>query len=295
MNGSQIFHFLPGVPLEKVDTPPFDEIIISWNGPRPLHIQVSLFTEKGWSPFLKYVEWEKNNQKTFQTDLYPLIVDQDCIKVQDGKATGFRIKVIKNQSFINLFACTTNLVALKPDPFIPPSQKIQLDVPHFYQFSLCPKNGHRICSPVSTAAVIQYLLNKPVDPLDFAEKVRDHHFDIYGNWVLNVAQAYIEMGNPWCCFVTRLKGLNDLIDSLKMSIPPVISIKGPILGGALPYEQGHLMVIVGFDPSTNQFLCMDPAFPTGTPIRYGSHDLETAWKRRGFISYICKRLISQAF
>src|SRR5581483_8732853 len=49
----------------------FDELILSWNGFRPIigfwQFSISLFQNE-WSAWMPYAMWGKNLQKTFQTD-----------------------------------------------------------------------------------------------------------------------------------------------------------------------------------------------------------------------------------
>ena len=67
-----------------------------------------------------------------------------------------------------------------------------------------------------------------------------------------------------------------------------VSQERPLQGSALPYTQGHLMVVIGFDAVNERVLCMDPAFPTNkeTLTSYPLQDFIVAWSRRGFIAYI---------
>ncbi len=169
-----------------------------------------------------------------------------------------------------------------------PSEAVHLNAEGLSQMALKhPRNGS-ICSPTSTTAALRYLTQRAIDPLDFAAHTRDHGFDIYGNWILSAAQASAELGNDWNCWVERLDGFSDIHQRLLRGFPVVISIRGPLQGSALPYEQGHLIVVIGYSPQERRVLCMDPAFPseTETLVSYDLDDLMQAWSRRGRVAYL---------
>lgn len=282
---------------EKTNVTPFSEMIFSWNGARPKKGKISFFISlqfsKNFSPYFLFAEWEPNAQRTFQYEQQELGIKslEDTVTLNSEKAIGFRIKIENSEensslNFLHAFTLTENN---ENPPFDPPLEKIDLPLPILSQFATSSSISSRICSPTSTTAVIRFLKkDNSLDPLLFAEKVRDQTFDIFGNWVLNVAEASNELGNKWSVFVERLTGLNDLIHYLKKGLPVVISIKGPIEGGALPYTGGHLLAIQGYDPKSSCFIAMDPAFPKdyGKSVSYKVHDLEKAWEKRGYVAYV---------
>ena len=119
------------------------------------------------------------------------------------------------------------------------------------------------------------------------EKVRGF-LDIFGNWVLNTAQASSVLGNKWQCWVERLAGFGDIYDRLKNNLPVVVSVKGPLPGARFPYTNGHLIAVKGYNPKTEQVLCMDPAFQAdeATAVAYNLSDFMDAWSRRRRIAYV---------
>jgi hypothetical protein len=132
------------------------------------------------------------------------------------------------------------------------------------------------------------LNSQELQPLHFADRVFDSAFDIYGNWILNTAQAAHELGPLWNCFVTRLTYFGQILEQLHRGLPVIVSIQGELPGSVKPYDSGHLLVVRGYRAETNSVLCMDPAFPTddSTHVEYALEDFVTAWQRRHGLAYI---------
>jgi hypothetical protein len=285
---------------EESEISPFDELIVSWDASRPENgqylIQISLFTNK-WSPWLDYASWSALDQHTFKQTLPDanLQVFQDAAEVLNGnKATGFKVQVLAKDgaSLINfraLHACASDMKSQDVNSHAYADVLIDLEVPGLSQMALQDKRNNRLCSPTSACAVVRYLSkNSNLSAIDFANNVWDSNFDIFGNWILNTAQASQELGEGWHCFVARFNSFNQIIDQLKNGYPVVVSVKGPLPGSALPYESGHLLVVKGFDSKEQTVLCMDPAFPTdaSTIVKYHLEDFLNAWKRRKGTAYV---------
>ena len=167
---------------------------------------------------------------------------------------------------------------------------INLPVPPISQMLLAHPRARHLCSPTSTSAVVNYLKGTSIKPIPFSSHVHDNVHDIYGNWVLNTAHAAALLGKPWHCWVQRLYGFDELYEQLKKGIPVVVSIKGPLEGAPLPYEEGHLIVVKGYDASKKHVLCMDPAYPTHaeTSAAYPYESFMDAWGRRRLAYFFCK-------
>ncbi len=288
---------------EETKLNPFDELIVSWDAKRPAQgfylIQVSLLLTE-WSPWLNYAFWGAHDQYTFKEYLPEsnLQVYQDVAEVLKGyKANGFRIRVIAQENasleqFRTLHICATDRSTHKVNSKDSENVFINLGVVGLSQIALADEHCLRLCSPTSTTAVIQFLSNSAtLLPSAFANRVIDSTFDIYGNWILNTAQASHELGEPWHCFVARFTTFNQIIDQLRKGYPVVVSVKGPLKGSALPYDLGHLLVVKGYDSENQEVFCMDPAFPTNelTDIKYALSDFLTAWRRRQGIAYVFDR------
>lgn len=281
---------------------PFNELMLTWNGKRPhqdqYRIYVSLKTDD-WSPYLLYAIWGQDQQSSFSrvADASSVRVYQDAVEVLNGyTATGFRIKIEseKGASLDGLYSLhvytSGNQEKRKQKRGL--DRSCCLDVEGLSQRVLSHPRCMDLCSPTSTTAVVRFLLNaNDLDPVFFAERVRDIGFDIYGNWVLNVAESSHLLGPSWNCWVERLDGFADIYEKLQQNTPVVVSVRGPLPGSALPYAKGHLLVIRGFDAENQRVLCMDPAFLSNeeTLVSYPLKEFEEAWGRRGFLAYVYSR------
>jgi cell wall-associated NlpC family hydrolase len=269
------------------NTPPFDELILSWNADRPAtgdyEIYVSVKIDSDWSPWHLYASWGADGQSSFLSSI-------DTFDLPQGqKATGFQIKTVPAEGIRSLHVYTNGTKVTEAQQNISYTIPVALSVAGFSQMALDHERANALCSPTSTAAVVHYLTNNPqINALDFAKKVWDRGCDIFGNWPFNVAQAAAELGPSWQCWVERLDGFDEIYRRLHQGTPVVVSIRGPLPGSALPYAQGHLIAVVGYDPEQQQVLCMDPAFPSDkeTRVSYDLSDFIQAWNRRGRIAYI---------
>ncbi|PCI78027.1 hypothetical protein COB21_01665 [Candidatus Aerophobetes bacterium] len=286
----------------KQNIVPFEELLITWNASRPTQghysIYVSLNTQK-WSPWLVYAKWGSDFQKGAISKLenVPVRVYQDAVETLEGEVGhGFKIKVIAENGADISNLKSIHVCSSKPSSIAISSSNMDthdsyhLAVDGLSQMALMDERGNRLCSPTSTTAVVRFLKNEHIlNPLQFAENVWDASFDIFGNWVFNVAEAYNQINSPLIsCWVERLNGFQNILDSLKEGFPVVISVRGPLPGSAQPYKNGHLLAVIGFENKTREVICMDPAFDTDdeTTVRYNLDDLMTAWNRRKNVAYI---------
>jgi hypothetical protein len=287
---------------EQCTSQPFNELIVSWDAHRPTQgaylIRLSVFTQT-WSPWLDYAYWSSTDQYTFhqQNSDFQIQTYQDSLEcLQDTQATRFRIYIEAQgmqdlQDLRCVHACATHmkthqLVATNP---LTCTSLINLQVPKISQMALADLRKSRLCSPTSTIAVVKFLTQQDsLSALKYADEVVDTAFDIYGNWILNTAQAAHYLGPPWQCYVARLNNFQLVLNQLAKGFPVIVSVRGPLSGSAMHYESGHLLVVKGFDPISKKVICMDPAFPSDdeTYVAYPLDDFSAAWKRRGGISYI---------
>ena len=280
---------------EKTTISPFHELIIGWNAQRPsqghYHISLSLKLE-GWCPWFSYAIWGTNSQRSFEHRLGPIHVFQDTVNMANGHAaSGWRVKVdaIDGSDLLGLQALYATTPPLQPPQKMDFFQDISLEVPKISQIKINDSRNMRICSPISTTAVVRFLNPKAtLTPLEFADKVWDNHFDIYGHWVFAAAQAYAELGSEWETRVKHLSGFEDIYKSLLVGYPVVVSIKGPLPGSLHPYSNGHLLVVRGYNPTQQKVRCMDPAYPENsqTYVDYALEDFLNAWQKRKNIAYI---------
>ncbi len=279
---------------------PFDELMITWNAIRPTKgkflFYVSVKTDE-WSPWLLYASWGSDGQSSFSstTPDSPVKIYQDALEVMEGKkATAFQIKIItKDGASLNgihgLHVYTNSDKAQEPQKLVSCSSPIYLEVPGLSQMTIDHIRHRDLCSPTSTTAITRYLSNDyTIDLVSFAQNVWDSKFDIFGNWVFNVAQASTHLGCEWNCWVERLNGFDNIYQHLVQGNPVVISVRGPLPGSAQPYAKGHLLAVIGYDSLNQKVICMDPAFPVDneTHVSYDLSDLVQAWSRRGNLAYV---------
>lgn len=283
---------------EEKDIAPFDELILSWNALRPkrgsycFYVSVRL---QEWTSWLFYAEWGSQGQSSALNGTLDgqVGVYQDTLEVFRGlKANGFRIKVlVKGDAaisemhglyvYVNDGLSKAQEVALTSSIYLPMQGISQMQLSHVRHKDLC--------SPTSTAAVICYLLQRSsLSPEAFAPKVWDRGFDIFGNWVLNTAAAFEELGSSWSCWVERLQGFSQIYERLSQGLPTIVSVRGPLAGSALSYLRGHLMAVIGFNHQDRKVICMDPAFGSNqeTIVAYDFASFIQAWQKSKLLSYI---------
>jgi len=283
---------------EMENTDPFNELIVSWNGLRPRKgkwvLYISLFQSE-WSPWLKYAEWAGSTQRTFKsTDSFAQAY-QDAASPKSGFCNGFRVKMaaVEGSNLIqldSLYACLSNLSDLSivaPPPLLP----IFLhNVPRQSQLTLDHPRHKDMCSPTSTSTAIKYLSGKTIDPVAFAKRSHDDEFDIYGNWILNTAEAYQQLDGAYRVHVERLNDFTAIHAQLSRGNPVVVSVRGQLLGSPVS-SGGHLICIIGYDSKANTVQCIDPAFPDtdSTLVSYPLPSFLQAWALRRNISYLFEK------
>lgn len=282
-------------------TRPFDECILSWNGYRPKKgswsFQVSLKQENRWSPWIQYAKWASNSQSTFKYAEEGSWIEsyQDAVYPKNDQCTGFQVKVIAEEgatleTFDTLHICLSSISTYTPMRCNTALPSILLpNPPRKSQMQLNHPRARDLCSPTATSTAINYLLkSNRVDPIAFAAKIHDDAFDIYGNWILNTAQAYEELGGRFYCQVSRLNDFSSLHSRLMKNLPVVISVRGPLIGSSHPLTFGHLICVVGYDADKQRVLCIDSGFSEDekTFVGYPLDDFMQGWGRRHQIAYI---------
>lgn len=276
---------------------PFDEWMLTWNAARPREgsylFYASVRVEGAWSPWLLYVSWGSDGQKSYKAEDTGVKVYQDAVEILGKKADGFKVKVVTEgdatlENIYGLHVYTNSDRVKEPKPFAGGSA-VFLDVAGISQMALDHIRHRDLCSPTSTTAVTRYLSGDyGIDPVRFAGRAWDGGFDIFGHWVFNVAEAATHLGPEWDCWVERLSGFEDIYARLQRGTPVIVSVRGPLPGSAQPYAKGHLMAVTGYDPILGVVYCMDPAFPSDreTGVSYPLSDFVEAWTRRGRVAYV---------
>ncbi|HSX10911.1 MAG TPA: C39 family peptidase [Chlamydiales bacterium] len=272
---------------KEENTPPFNELILSWNGLRPKvgkwNFSVSL-KEGEWLP---YAEWTSSGQRSFQSEGAFAQSYQDVVTPKEGLATRFQIKVEGDDlsGLHRLIVCLSNLTNHKIYAPQNLSPVLLPRVPRQSQLLLDHPRAKDLCSPTSTSTALNYLLGcRKIDPVAFANATHDQGFDIHGNWILNVAEGYNQSRIP--CHVERLTDFAALHAQFLNGRPVVVSVKGILSGAPKPYPSGHLICVIGFEGG--KVLCIDPAFPDNesTFIGYDLDDFLKAWGVRRNLSYV---------
>ncbi|MCE5294220.1 MAG: C39 family peptidase [Chlamydiales bacterium] len=287
----------------------FDELVVSWNAIRPkvgkYEVSVQIKTDT-WTEDLLYAIWDANFQRTFTTKAQNghARTNEDTVELLQGrKATGFKVKIEAKDgaSLRDLWALHASMCEIGPfkekiaqdtwkaekSVHIPVVGRSQIALDHIRNMSLC--------SPTSTSAVLTHLVKKEVAPIDFAAKVHDSGFDIYGKWNFNVAMSADVLGNSWHAYMARFASFDVIYKQLERGIPTVVSVRGTLTGAIHPYPQGHLIAVVGYDAESDRVLCMDPAYPTDaeTLVCYDRQEFLQSCARRGYIGYFFDNLTLQ--
>ena len=265
-------------------TKPFRELILSWNAFRPKRGKFSFFVSvkhNYWSNWYKIAEWGANSQQTFVNTKNPFVhVKHVRTELKRRrKALAFRIKVkAENGADIRkikaLFVCISkgngSFKIEKPNINLPDVYVKR--VPRQSQMVIKHKRAADLCSPTSISMIVNYFLkNKKICKSfigglnnyvrQIAKKIHDDSYlDIYGNWILNVAQAFDSAKGKAFFKVERLNNFSNLYNYLKNNIPVAVSVRGHLNGGAKTYENGHFVVVIGWKRDRKAVICLDPAF-----------------------------------
>lgn len=261
---------------EETNTIPFDELILSWNGIRPKTGMWTFFVSVN-NIWHKMAEWGATSQRSFE--------NQDTIALTN-LATSFQVKV-EGPDLSNLhkvYVCLSNTKEHKSAPPKNLSSVLLKNVPLKSQLTLDHPRKRDLCSPTALSTASSFLSRKTIDPIDFAKAVRDETHDIYGNWVLNVAESYNRIQHP--IHVERLPGFETVHAELEKGRPVVVSVKGKIKGAPKEYPRGHLICIVGYTPG--KIHCIDSAFAedASTAVAYDETSFLSAWGIRRNLAYI---------
>ena len=289
---------------------PFTELILSWNALRPSEGKLTFWINvqhhgNRWSGWQRLAEWGAHTQRTFINRRNPYVHTKHVRVEMQKKASGqaFKVKVAfsggaESTNLKALFACHSNLrkFGLSKPATAKPSVFVE-GVPRQSQKVLDHPRANDLCSPTSTSMIVNYFMGKMYGfkcprmhdyVIDFADKAHDKGMaNIYGNWLLNVAQAFDASNGDVFYRVERLNSFNDLYHYLAKKIPVVVSVR-KLVGGASPYRYGHHIVVVGWNREKQSVVCIDPAFrqKKSTLKLYKIWHFLRAWARSTNLSYI---------
>jgi hypothetical protein len=163
-----------------------------------------------------------------------------------------------------------------------------LSVPECSQM-VYPDGGEVWCSPTSTSMVLGYwgFMSGPCEPRvrNAVTGVYDWIYDGHGNWPFNTAYAATKVSStnstPLEGYVARFSSLDKAEEFVKAGVPVIVSFAwgtGDLTGSAIPSSNGHLAVLVGFDPAGNPII-NDPAAATDSDVQrtYSREEFEPLW------------------
>ena len=288
----------------KENIPAFSQLMFSWNAIRPTVGYYSFLVSarnahtKQWGVWHHMIDWGINIQRSYlgKSDGFTRYVHVR-LETENGQvADAFRIKIEACEgadlscmhSFAVALSHYPSFVAETYGEHLAVLPSVHIDgVPRIAQGALDHEHNHRICSPTSCTMLARYLSGRDIDPLNFARNAYDSGLDAYGSWPFNMAHAFERCNMQISFFVARLSSFVDVHRQLIRNIPVVVSVRGFLRGAPKPYNNGHLLVVVGWDAQKKDVICHDPAFndDSNVIVRYSINSFIAAWERSRRLTY----------
>lgn len=292
--------------FERSQVMPFSQLIFSWNATRPLHgvliffVQVRDKNSQQWGSWHRMMSWGNAVQKSYEDKKqHGTVSSYHFVRLEvdkDSLADAFRIKVEREDgaslSLLHSFVvAVTNLSSFVPEKIkdlTSLTSVVVKGVPTLSQFMLDHAQADRLCSPTSCSMVTSFLSKKTVSPLLFADSVYDEGLGVYGSWPFNTAHIFEVMQGKVHASVVRMDSFKQLHTQLTKGIPVIVSVRGSLRGAPKSYDNGHLLVVVGWDAQRNEVICNDPAHKTESEVRahYALSDFLSAWERSRRLTYL---------
>jgi len=286
---------------ESSETPPFNELILTWNAHRPeegrYSFFISLYQDGHWSPWLYSSEWGDLGQIIFNDapeDSFAMTY-RDGAKPKKGFATGFRIRVLAAEvadlsGIKTVWVNLCNLTEFRPTALHQSLDLILLqNVPRQSQITLRHPRSLDLSFPVAMSTALNTLLQrKAIDPVDFSNQVMDNDTDFYESWMLNAAEAAHRLGADYSVHVERLTDFEALHSHLLQGSPVLISMRGSFLGGPRLYHFPHILCVIGYNPDERKVYCIDSGFPNdkSTFVSYRIEDFLKCWNTQKNIACV---------
>lgn len=289
--------------VEKKRVSPFTQLILSWNAYRPTHGHY-IFWVQGrdaqtgtWSSWHKMMAWGSSMQCSYLSDA-DTIAQHHHVRFEacpGKKMNGFRVKVTAQnganlQTLHALTIAYADLTNFTPEDAACydglPSVRIK-KVPKRSQFALQHPEKHRLCSPTSCSILIEYLTRERCNMHTLAHGVFDEGLNSYGSWPFNMAHAFeLCQGTHWWR-VVRLNSFAQLHRMVQHGYPVAVSVRGSLRGAPKSYDNGHLIVIIGYDAATHSVICHDPAcaYDKIAIRKYALADFLRAWEKSHRLAY----------
>jgi hypothetical protein len=292
--------------FERSQVMPFSQLIFSWNAVRPSHGFLVFFAQvrdkesQQWGPWHKMMSWGHMVQKSYEDKKQRGVVSSyHFVRLEVDKeslADAFRIRVEREDgarlsSLRSFVVSVTNLAYFVPEKMSDLrelSSVIIKGIPTVSQFMLDHSQADRLCSPTSCSMVVSFLGKKTVSPLLFADGVYDEGLGVYGSWPFNTAQIFEALQEKVSASVVRMDSFKQLHTQLIKGMPVVVSVRGSLCGAPKSYDNGHLLVVVGWDAQRREVVCNDPAHKTHAEVRsqYTLSDFLAAWERSRRLTYL---------
>lgn len=160
----------------------------------------------------------------------------------------------------------------------------RLEVPFVSQWNIREHDGSRVCSPAAICMLSRFLgLNTDIE--EMAARAYDTHYEIYGNWSLNMIAASLD---GLRAYVDRADSLAYLEHHVANGHPVVTSIaytEGNLGRTPVKASEGHLVVVAGFSEQ-GDLVVRDPA-ANGSDvwITYDREEFSRAWLGHGGVVY----------
>jgi len=282
-------------------TAPYSQLLFAWNAFRPTRGTLSFFVSARmkdtgkWGAWHHAIDWRKDAQQSFLTpsDGYSSY-HHVRLEIEPGQqADGFKLKVVAHDGaqldWLKRFVVTTvdsKRYQQESSALYAQKQSVYIcGVPALSQMKLDHQDAGRMCSPTSCAMLAGYLLNVGHNALAMGQPIYDAGLDTYGSWPFNVAHLFERSNGSYAFFHTRLNSFDELYQQLHNGIPVIVSIRGVLANRSYPH--GHLVVVTGFDATTQEVVCNDPAHEDEKMVktRYALKDFLVAWQNSRRLVY----------
>lgn len=299
--GKRELHFV------KEDIPLFTQLIFSWNAKRPSKGHYSFWVSardaktKQWGSWHRMIDWGAGVQRSYLSKSSDSFSHYQHVRLEiadNTHADAFRVRIQAHDAadFLNVHAfavSTSNFNDFQSEDLSELTKlgSVMVDgVPKLSQFLLDHPKNDSLCSPTSTTMLSSFLCGKQIDPLEFADQAYDEGLGVFGSWPFNTAHAFEQCRGSFLFFTARLNSFARLHQRLQQGLPVVVSVRGPLEGAALPYKNGHLIVVVGWDAKKQEVICHDPAFKKLKEVtrRYSAREFMQAWERSKRLAYIAE-------
>ena len=314
LNKFERSHYKKEFVFEKNNIPEYSQLILSWNAFRPsrghfsFYVQVKDSKTKKWHSYHKMADWGKNIQKSYYSQFNKNGSKGCYVRLEMPKnklSSAFRVKVVANKKlnflgFIQLSVSVSNLRIFgreKKASFAKlPATRVNGWIPRFSQMTLNHPRAEHLCSPTSMSMLVSYLKKRKINPVKFATRAYDGGLDVFGSWPFNTAAAFEMCDGSFTFHVQRLGSFLNLYNYLNKNIPVVVSVRGSLPGAPKVYNNGHLLVVAGWNKKNKKVVCYDPAFKKSHKVirEYDLGSFLSAWESSHRLAYIAQPNIKKA-